>query len=45
MVRPYLSDIPEMRRIRTIHFVGIGGAGMRHCRGAPQSGYLLRDLT
>ena len=28
MVRPYLSDIPEMRRIRSIHFVGIGGAGM-----------------
>ena len=28
MVRPYLSDIPEMRRIRAIHFVGIGGAGM-----------------
>ncbi|MDG1850850.1 MAG: Mur ligase domain-containing protein, partial [Gammaproteobacteria bacterium] len=22
------SDIPEMRRIRRIHFVGIGGAGM-----------------
>ena len=28
MVRPYQSDIPEMRRIRSIHFVGIGGAGM-----------------
>ena len=28
MVRTYLSDIPEMRRIRSIHFVGIGGAGM-----------------
>jgi len=28
VVRPYLSDIPEMRRIRSIHFVGIGGAGM-----------------
>ncbi len=23
-----IIDIPEMRRIRTIHFVGIGGAGM-----------------
>ncbi len=23
-----LHDVPEMRRIRTIHFVGIGGAGM-----------------
>ena len=21
-------DIPEMRRIRSIHFIGIGGAGM-----------------
>jgi UDP-N-acetylmuramate--alanine ligase len=28
MVRPNQSDIPEMRRIRSIHFVGIGGAGM-----------------
>ena len=28
MVRAYQSDIPEMRRIRSIHFVGIGGAGM-----------------
>ena len=28
MVRPYMNDIPEMRRIRAIHFVGIGGAGM-----------------
>lgn len=25
---PRLIEIPEMRRIRTIHFVGIGGAGM-----------------
>lgn len=23
-----LIEIPEMRRINTIHFVGIGGAGM-----------------
>lgn len=23
-----MIEIPEMRRIRTIHFVGIGGAGM-----------------
>ena len=21
-------DVPEMRRIRSIHFIGIGGAGM-----------------
>lgn len=26
--KPILHDVPEMRRIRTIHFVGIGGAGM-----------------
>ena len=24
----YTHEIPEMRRIKTIHFVGIGGAGM-----------------
>ena len=24
----YIHEIPEMRRIKTIHFVGIGGAGM-----------------
>lgn len=24
----YMYEIPEMRRIKTIHFVGIGGAGM-----------------
>ncbi len=23
-----VCDVPEMRRIRRIHFVGIGGAGM-----------------
>lgn len=23
-----MSEVPEMRRIRTIHFIGIGGAGM-----------------
>ena len=28
MIKPVASDIPEMRRIKTIHFVGIGGAGM-----------------
>lgn len=26
--KPILHDVPEMRRIKTIHFVGIGGAGM-----------------
>lgn len=25
---PRMIEIPEMRRIRTIHFVGVGGAGM-----------------
>lgn len=28
MIKPVASEIPEMRRIKTIHFVGIGGAGM-----------------
>ena len=27
-VKPQVYDIPEMRRIRRIHFIGIGGAGM-----------------
>jgi len=27
-VADYVIDIPEMRRIRRIHFIGIGGAGM-----------------
>ena len=26
--RSRLIEIPEMRRIRRIHFIGIGGAGM-----------------
>lgn len=25
---PLVYQVPEMRRIRRIHFVGIGGAGM-----------------
>ena len=25
---PLVYQVPEMRRIRNIHFVGIGGAGM-----------------
>ena len=30
---------PEMRRIRRIHFVGIGGSGMSwHCRGIAKPG-------
>lgn len=28
IVNDMLADIPEMRRIRRIHFIGIGGAGM-----------------
>ena len=24
----WVAEVPEMRRIRHIHFVGIGGAGM-----------------
>lgn len=28
MVEPQVHRVPEMRRIRKIHFVGIGGAGM-----------------
>ena len=28
--KPSLHDVPEMRRIKTIHFVGIGGAGMEN---------------
>ena len=28
MIKPKVYQIPEMRRIRRIHFIGIGGAGM-----------------
>ena len=27
-IKSAVWDVPEMRRIRTIHFVGIGGVGM-----------------
>ena len=27
-----LIKVPEMRRIKHIHFVGIGGAGVWYCR-------------
>ena len=30
--------IPEMRRIRRIHFIGIGGAGMSGIAGFTESG-------
>ncbi|BFM10843.1 UDP-N-acetylmuramate--L-alanine ligase [Simiduia litorea] len=28
MIKPKIYQIPEMRRIRRIHFIGVGGAGM-----------------
>ena len=28
MTKPLVHRVPEMRRIKQIHFVGIGGAGM-----------------
>ncbi|MGQ9425997.1 UDP-N-acetylmuramate--L-alanine ligase [Gilvimarinus sp. F26214L] len=48
---PVASEIPEMRRIRRIHFIGIGGAGMSgiaevlHNQGYEISGSDLREST
>ena len=34
-----LIKVPEMRRIKHIHFVGIGGAGMWGCGSTKNQGY------
>jgi len=51
MLEPKVIDIPEMRRIKRIHFIGIGGAGMSGIaevlqnQGYSISGSDLREST